>query len=77
MRAVPQISWTLTTQASTIIDFLLTGHPASLQAMADAANPHLPAWAAGYLSQGKPLANILIIDHYCSCSCGGCSTIVD
>ena len=59
-----QISWTLTTQVDTIIDFLLLGQPKSLIAMADSANPHLPAWANGYFAKGIPLANIVIIDHF-------------
>ncbi len=43
--ALYKISWTLTTQASTIVDLFLTGEPKSLIYMADTANPHLPTWA--------------------------------
>ncbi len=64
VRLLLQISWTLTTQTDTIIDFLLTGKPASLIAMADSANVALPAWSESYFKQQVPLANIVIIDHF-------------
>lgn len=60
-----QISWTLTPQASTIINsFLEPSAPHTLIEMADSVANALAPWAATYLNAGYPLANIVIVDHF-------------
>lgn len=60
-----QISWTLTPQADTIIGSVLNPKaPQSLIELADSGNGLLQPWAQKYFKAGRPLANIVIVDHF-------------
>jgi hypothetical protein len=61
-----KISWTLTTDATAVIDGLLPGHPTSLLALADTANADFLSWVGRQPVKNQRLGHILIGDDFTS-----------
>lgn len=60
--ALYKLSWTLTPQASTIVDSILPNRPKSLKQLADIGNSGLSAFANATLTKGWKLCQLLLID---------------
>jgi len=62
MNALYKLSWTLTPQASTIVDSVLPDKPRSLKQLADIGNSGLSAFANSTLTKRWKLCQLLLID---------------
>jgi hypothetical protein len=59
-----KISWTLTTDADTVLSSILPGTPNNLIELADTANTELTAFWTAQKAVNNRMGNILIIDHF-------------